>query len=611
MREQISKESIKKLPDLAGIYQYIGEDGKILYIGKANSLKKRVKSYWRFTPTLHPNPNLSARVQKMLQESFMLEYILVDTPTDALILENTLIKRFKPKYNILLRDDRSYPYISINLEEDFPRFELTRELKKRKNLKYWGPFPTGAKSLLGAIYQLFPIVQKRGLKRQKEACLFFQIGRCLAPCEGKVSKEEYQKVVEDAISAIESRQILIKKLTQKMERVSSEFRFGEAIKLREQIKSIKSLQLNSSLEIPKSEDLDIFAIAFNSLSGVVVKMFVRGGKVISSSSSSFRVKEGFDLEDAYRQAIISFYSKEPITSSVVLTPKKLEDSRDIEEFLTTLAKKRVKLLKPQRGFKAKLVEIAVKNAKEALKLDSLNSGAVEVEVAKSMRLKNIPNRVEIFDNSHLAQELAVGAMVVWSSGKWEKNSYRRYNLESKDEYSQMRELLTKRASSFSKNPPPDLWIIDGGETLRLLAKEILKEFEVDIDVVAISKAKTNGIVKRAKSKAEDKIYSDSGLFEFESRSRVLLWLQRLRDNAHRFAINYQRKKREKEAFELSLLKIDGVGKGTILKLIDYFGSFEAISKASLEELEVVVGAKIAKIIYQDSTNIEKVGKNRG
>ena len=468
-------EIIENLPTTSGVYKYLNIDGDILYIGKAKNLKKRVKSYWRFNP-FKPNPNLSSRIIKMLKEANSLEYILTHSESEALILENSLIKELNPKYNILLRDDKTYPYIYIDNSQDFPRFEITREVKEDRNLTYYGAFPNGAKAIYDSLYELFPLVQKKSCISSKKACLFYEIGRCLAPCEGKISKSEYRKIITKAKRAISNQNILIRALEKRMMRLALEERFEEAGVIRDRIESIKNLKSKETIDI-------------------------------------------------------------------------------------------------------------------------------EVQTYKLLALDKIPYRVEIFDNSHILGEATVGAMVVWDSGKWDKSSYRRYELQSKDEYSQMGELLSRRIRSFDKNPPPDLWIIDGGDTLLKLALSLLDETNFKFSVIAISKEKINSITNRAKGSARDIIYTKESVYELKPRDKRLQWVQKLRDEAHRFAINYHRKKKINRDMKNSILEKKGIGKATIKRLLDYFGTFEAINLATFDEISVASSKKVAKILKTE--NVKK------
>ena len=284
MHKQIL-QTLHNVPIQAGVYQYFDKNDKLLYVGKAKNLKNRLKSYWRFTPNFHPNPTLNLRILRMLSHSVRVEYIVVETEEDALILENSLIKQLNPKYNILLRDDKTYPYIYIDENQDFPRFELTRKVIKGKNILYYGPFPHGAKVLLDALYEVFSLVQKKSCLREGKACLFYQIGKCLAPCESKITKEEYSAIVEKTKNAISKRKVLIEILTEKMMNLARAERFEEAGKLRDNIKTIESLTIGSSLDLLSKEDIDIFTIVNGETKGVIIKLFMRSGKIISSSFS--------------------------------------------------------------------------------------------------------------------------------------------------------------------------------------------------------------------------------------------------------------------------------------------------------------------------------------
>ena len=591
------KEKIASLPQSPGVYQYFDADGRLLYVGKAKNLKKRVKSYFRFKP-FAPAPNLSPRIYKMISEVANLEYIVVSSENDALILENSLIKQLKPKYNILLRDDKTYPYIYVDLSEPFPRPKITRKVIKGKKIKYFGPFPSAAKDILDSIYEIFPLVQKDSCIKGKKACLFYQMQKCLAPCEGKISTEEYAKILQEALSHIHDKKRLIKKLEEKMGRLAAQLRFEEAAGLRDRIEKIKAIEIHSKIDLAKIENLDIYAIHTEANQAAVVRMFMREGKVIASSSNKIRFDpaRGFDIDEAYKRALLEFYTHEtPLTSATILVAHDFAEREDLQTYLSQKFGKKISIRHPQRGEKARLIELALLNAKEILKKSSSESPVLE-QIRELCNLQTTPYRIEIFDNSHIQGSSAVGAMVVYENDSFDKSSYRHYNLDSKDEYHQMKEMLTKRCESFEKNPPPDLWLIDGGEVLRTLAEEVARSFGVDIDVIAIAKEKIDAKAHRAKGKAKDLIYTKEGLLKLLPTDKRLHFLQRLRDEAHRFAITFHKKQRTKRAKEIELLKLKGIGEAKIKKLLNYFGTFEAIKKAELEELSKIVNEKDAKLI---------------
>jgi excinuclease ABC subunit C len=595
------QKTIKNLPDSAGVYQYFDKNNRLLYIGKAKNLKNRVKSYWRFTPSFHLNPNLSNRIKKMLSEAVRLEYIVVDSENDALILENSLIKQLKPKYNILLRDDKTYPYIYIDESQEFPRFEITRKVIKGKNILYYGPFPNGVKVLLETLYEVYPLVQKKSCLREEKACLFYQIRRCLAPCEGKVTPKEYKNIVNRAKMAITKREILVKKLYEKMMNLAKLERFEEAGTIRDNIKAIESITINSNIDLARDENLDIFAIISGEKKGVIVKLFMRHGKVISSYFSTFKNSDIYDENEAYKQAILEFYTqKSPQIIKTILVAHSFEDRKSLSMLLSKRFNQKIEILYPQRGKKAKLTKLAITNAKELLKEEVKKETNIETKIKELFELDSIPYRIESFDNSHIMGEAPVGVMVVWENGKWDKSSYRRYSLKAKNEYEQMRELLFRRIDSFTYNSPPDLWVIDGGEVLLNLALNLLKEANISLDVIAIAKEKLDAKAHRAKGSAKDIIYTKNNVFELTPIDKRLQWIQKFRDEAHRFAIAYHRNKKRKEDKKISLLEKKGIGTATVKKLLNYFGTFEAINSASFEEISVASSKKIAKILKTDN-----------
>ena len=589
---------IQNLPTQAGIYQYFDESGRVLYVGKAKNLKNRVKSYWRFTPTLQPNPTLEVRIRRMLAQAVTIEYIIVETETDALILENSLIKQLNPKYNILLRDDKTYPYIYIDESQAFPRFELTRKIIKNKNIKgnsisYYGPFPNGGKVLLDTLYEVFPMVQKKSCLNGKKACLFYQIEKCLAPCEGKITKEEYQIIITKAKESISKRYILIKVLHEKMMKLALSERYEEAGKLRDNIQMLEKLTIDSHLDLKSLEDMDIFAIVNGKSKGVIIKLFMRQGKIISSAFSTFRGVNIYDENEAYKQALLEFYHNEtPQIAKTILVADNFEDKEEISTLLSKRFSKTITIHHPLKGSKKRLTTLAISNAHEILK--QRDQEEIEPKISELFELETLPYRVESFDNSHMMGVATVGAMVVWNEGKWQKNHYRRYKLQAKDEYGQMREMLRRRIDSFGKNPAPNLWILDGGETLRQLALKLLDEVNMRLDVIAIAKEKLDHKAHRAKGSAKDIIYTKESVFKLSPTDKYLQWVQRQRDEAHRFAIAYHQNRKRKEDTQNSLLQKKGIGSATIKKLLNYFGTFEAIKNASFEELALATSTTIAK-----------------
>lgn len=592
------EETIKQLPDSAGIYQYFDKDGHLLYVGKAKNLAKRVKSYFNFTPKLQPNSNLSIRITKMINECVSLNYIVVNSEHDALILENSLIKQLNPKYNILLRDDKTYPYIYIDNSAEYPRFEITRKIIKSSDITYFGPFSVGARDILDSVYEICKLVQKKGCLKSKEACLYYQIDKCFAPCVFKVPHEKYQAEVDLATELIQNKKLLIKKLEERMHFYAESMRFEEAAELRDRCERISRSQIKSEIDFASSENYDIFVLQNSESRAVVVRIFMRGGKIISSSHDFIQLNDGYDEDELYQRALMDFYANEkPPIVAPILVMKKFEGLEIIQEHLSTVFEKNAVIKVPIRGDKKHLIDLAVLNAKELLKNDTKkDSTKLLNDLKELLSLERIPMRVEVFDNSHMAGMATVGAMIVYEDGRFDKKSYRTYHLQAKDEYAQMRETLTRRVQSFSKSSPPDLWIIDGGTTLLKLAVEILDSNGVFIDVIAISKEKIDAKSHRAKGKANDIIHTKDESFKLKNSDKRLQWVQNLRDEAHRSAITFHKKTKLKLDKQSKLLNLNGISEAKVKKLLNHFGTFEALKELSIEEISSVLNLKDARTI---------------
>jgi excinuclease ABC subunit C len=592
------KKTIAQLPTSAGIYQYFDKNGRLLYIGKAKNLSNRVKSYWLFTPDLRPNPNLSTRIIKMLQQTASLNYIVVNSEHDALILENSLIKQLNPKYNILLCDDKTYPYIYIDNSQKYPRFEITRKIIKSSDITYYGPYSVGARDILNSIYEIAKLVQKKGSLTSKKLCLYHQINKCLGPCELPISQERYHKEVELATNLIKNKKLLLQELQKKMEFYAEELRFEEAAELRDRMDKISRSEIKSEIDFASDENFDIFAVEHNERRSVVVRIFMRHGKIISSSHDYINLREGFDANELYSRALLDFYKDEkPPIIAPILIAHTFEDLELIQKHLSRVFEKKADISLPQRGKKKDLIALALLNAKELLKKETKTKDFTTLqEIQELCSLEKTPYRVEVFDNSHMAGVATVGAMIVYENGTFDKKSYRTYHLKAKDEYAQMRETLSRRVESFTKNPAPDLWILDGGLTLLKLALDILESCGVTLDVIAISKEKVDAKAHRAKGKAKDIIYTKEDIFRLKESDKRLQWVQNLRDEAHRSAIGFHKKTKLKLDQESKLLSLHGISTAKVQKLLNHFGTFEALKKLSVEEISTVLSKKDAKTI---------------
>lgn len=588
---------IRSLPQSAGIYQYLDEKGRILYIGKAKNLSKRVKSYFNLTPELSPKATLSLRIQKMLSETVRLHYIIVENEHDALILENSLIKQLKPKYNILLRDDKTYPYLYVDMEEPYPRFELTRKIIKGKGVRYFGPFSVGARDILDSLYELLQLVQKKSCLKGKKGCLFYQMEQCLAPCEFPVPRENYLPMVMQGIEWIQNKRRLIKQLETKMEFYSESLRFEEALVLRDRIERIRKSEISSQIDLASTENYDVFAIAAGETRGCILRLFIREGKVASSTHDFIPITPYFSLDEAYERTLIGFYgSEKPPIIAPILTAHPFESCDWVQEHLSELFGKKAQLETPQRGGKKELVDLALTNANELLRTPQPTNEILLSQLQELFGLDTLPNRIEIFDNSHHGGDATVGAMVVYNNGHFDKKGYRTYHLQSRDEYGQMSEMLRRRIEGFGENPPPDLWVLDGGATLRTLAIDLLSSHGIHLDVIAISKEKIDAKSHRAKGSARDILHTTNQTLRLESSDKRLQFIQLLRDEAHRSAITFHKKIKVKRDQHSKLLLVHGISQAKIHKLIEYFGTFEAIAKSDFETLCDLIGEKDAKNI---------------
>ncbi|MFT5661019.1 MAG: excinuclease ABC subunit C [Sulfurimonas sp.] len=592
------REKIIQLPHTPGVYQYFDKYENLLYVGKAKDLSKRVKSYFSFTPELHPKSTLSTRIIRMLEQTTSLHYIVVKSEHDALILENSLIKQLNPKYNILLRDDKTYPYIYIDNSLDFPRYDITRKIIKSADITYFGPYSVGARDILDSVYELCKLVQKKGCLKSKKLCLYHQIDKCLGPCELPITKERYKQELDLGLELIQNKKLLIKKLEEKMLFYAEDMRFEEAGELRDRIEKISRSEIKSDIDFASGENYDIFAVSNSQSRAVVIRIFMRNGKIISSSHDFIQLNEGYDENEIYLRVLLDFYTKEkPPIIAPILVANDFDGLEIIQKHLSSIFERKAHINRPLRGDKKHLIDLALLNANELLKKDiSKDSNQVLEGIKDLLHLQRLPLRVEVFDNSHMSGVATVGAMIVYDKSKFDKKSYRTYHLEAKDEYAQMRETLTRRVKSFEKNSPPDLWIIDGGTTLLKLAREILDSSAVFIDAIAISKEKIDAKSHRAKGKALDILHTSDESFKLPASDKRLQWAQNLRDEAHRSAITFHKKTKLKLDKESKLLNVYGISPAKVKKLLNHFGTFESLKSLSLEDISAVLNTSDAKLI---------------
>ncbi|MGX3012122.1 excinuclease ABC subunit UvrC [Helicobacter sp. 23-1044] len=587
------KEQIKSLPHTSGIYQYFDDKNRILYIGKAKDLHKRVRSYFNLNgESPAPAANVSHRIATMIRQITNLQIILTQSEQDALILENSLIKQLKPKYNILLRDDKTYPYILIDKNAPFARLEIVRKITNDKNHLYFGPYSSGSREILNAIYEILPLVQKKSCLSGKKACLFHQIGRCSAPCEGKISREKYGEIVKNAINLLQNPSKILKILEQKMQNFAKNLRFEDANLIKIQCEKIRQVAKISSIDLAKLYNCDIFVIESNATKSVLVKIFMRDGRVVFSDNIFINHNENeIDLDFLYTQSLLNHYKNNaPLRLDSILLPCDLSDGAILSEFFRQKFGKNIRILNPKSGEKKKLIDLAKNNAKNLLANSENSAESRILEAIKSLfSLQNVPNRIEVFDTSHFQGQSAVGAKITYENGEFVKSAYKRYALSGSDEYAQMTELLTRRAGSFDVDFAPDLWLLDGGSAQIKIAQEIMQSCGANVDILGIAKEKINHKAYRAKGGARDILRSLDLELRLEKSDERLMFLQKLRDEAHRFAISFHRKKGRK-----GLTKSAMSGKYTeaqLKKLLNYFGSFQSLQNADENLIKSVLKSR--------------------
>lgn len=587
----LSNSFLSSFPELPGVYQFFDSAGKIIYIGKAKNLKKRVSSY--FNRTQYESAKVRALVSKIAD----IKYIVVNSESDALILENILIKKHQPKYNILLRDDKTYPWIVIR-NEPFPRVTTTRRYEPDGSF-YYGPYTSGRllKALLDLIRQVFPLrtcelnLTQTNISAGKfKACLEFQIGNCLAPCIENQSESDYQKNIVAVKKILEGDlNDVLALIRNEMEKAAMELKFEQAALLKERLKLLQNFQAKSSVISKGINTADIFTILESEGFVVVNYLKVNSGVVIQSYNLQIKNIVDESIEDIFSQAIFEIRDRLKIKAKEFLV--NINPGYEITD---------IKYRIPKQGERLKLLKLSLRNAdayiKELIKNDeranpqSRNLKYLE-QLKKDLQLHELPDLIECFDNSNLQGTNPVSACVVFKNGKPAKSEYRHYNVKTvigPDDFASMREVVYRRYRRLidEKKPLPKLIVIDGGKGQLNAAFEVLEELKIQhIPII--------GIAKRL-----EEIYrpGDSTPLYLDKRSMSLKLIQQIRDEAHRFGITFHRKKRAKKTETSVLEEIPGVGKKSVVKLYSHFKSLENIKKASPDELSKVVGSKTAKSI---------------
>ncbi len=595
----LKSEIIKEISEGPGVYLFKDKNGNILYVGKAKNLRRRVASYFR------QNGSRSPKTRALLDKVAKVETILARSEKEALLLEANLIKKYRPRYNVILRDDKAYPLLRISVYEKFPGIKIVRR-RRRDRALYFGPYPSAGaiRETLRFLGKIFPLrrCSTAELKRRQRPCLYYQIGRCSGPCVGKVSEEEYRQIVNGAIMFLRGKaNALLNSLRQEMKECAQRLEFERAAILRDRIKSIEKTLETQVVALDEECDLDVFALAREGekISGAVV--FLRSGALIGKKS--FHLSGSEIPEPALFSLILrQFYDEGKFIPDEILLPVEPEDKKILIEWLTELGTKDVRINVSKRGHRKMLLEIAYQNAIQAL-LNRLKERHPYDELAEKMflrlRLPKVPRLVEGVDISNIQGKMAVGAVVSFFDGEPNKKGYRRYHIKSvsqPNDYAMMFEVLYRRLSrGLKEDDLPDLLIIDGGKGQLQTALEVLQELSLK-DKVGIC-----AIAKERKRKG-DKVYIP-GLknpLNFTKYAEILKFLQRVRDEAHRFAITFHRQTRSKKMLTSILDQIPGIGLKRRQVLLKYFGNLERLKKASIEEIACLpsMNHKIAKQVKE-------------
>ncbi|SFB06225.1 Excinuclease ABC subunit C [Acetitomaculum ruminis DSM 5522] len=607
---------LKKLPSKPGVYIMHDSKDAIIYVGKAVNLTNRVHQYFQ------KGYKKSPKIEQMVSKIKRFEYIVTDSELEALVLECNLIKEHRPKYNTMLKDDKTYPYIKVTVKDDFPLVVLSRKMKKDGS-KYYGPYTSAAavKDTIELIRKLYKIRScNKSLPKdigKSRPCLNYHIGQCDAPCIGRISKEEYAKKIEKALDFLNGEHgEIIKSLEEKMYEASERLEFEKAMEYKELLNSVKFIAQKQRISNQDLDDKDVVAMACDDRDAVVQVFFIRSGKVIGREHFFVKINADEGKETILNTFVKQFYSGTPYIPKELILQYEIEDREVIEKWLENRRKSKVYIKVPKKGMKEKLVSLAQENAKmvlyndkERIKREEGRTIGAMKDIASRLSLEGI-KRVEAFDISHISGFETVASMVVFENGKPMKNDYRRFKIQNvtNDDYASMEEVLNRRFShgieemkeleekklgkevgSFTRFP--DLIMMDGGKGQVNVALKVLEDLKMDIPVC--------GMVKDDHHNTRGLLFKNEEI-PLEKNTEAFKLITRIQDEAHRFAIEYHRFLRSKEQVHSILDDIKGIGPTRRKALLRHFKSTDEIAKASLEEIEATdsMDAKSAKAVYE-------------
>ena len=605
------QEELKKLPAKPGVYIMHDEKDTIIYVGKAISLKNRVRQYFQ------SSRNLGIKKEQMVQQIARFEYIITDSELEALVLECNLIKEHRPKYNTMLKDDKSYPFIKVTVNEEYPRVLFARQMKKDKS-KYFGPYTSAGavKDSLELIRKLYHVrTCNRNLPKdigKERPCLYYHIKQCKAPCQGYISKEEYRMQIEGVLDFLNGDyKKLLRELEEKMLQASEELRFEDAVEYRDLMQSIQKIGERQKITGSQGEDKDVIAMAADEEDAVVQVFFIRDGKMIGRDHFYLKIAADATSAQVLLNFVKQFYAGTPFIPKELMLQEEIEDTEVLEEWLSKKRGQKVHIRVPKKGTKEKLVELAARNAqmvlsqdREKLKREEGRTIGAMKEICQLLDLDDI-TRVESYDIFNISGFESVGSMVVYEKGKPKRNDYRKFKIKSvkgPDDYASMEEVLTRRFQRGLQEQQdseekggfsafPDLILMDGGKGQVHIAENVLENLGISIPVC--------GMVKDDNHRTRGLYYHDHEI-PISHSSEGFKLITRIQDEVHRFAIEYHRLLRSKGQIHSVLDDIEGIGPARRKSLMKYFKSIESIREASVEELKKApsMNQQVAEKVYE-------------
>lgn len=590
---QIIEEKLRLLPSAPGVYKMFNAAGEVIYVGKAVSLKNRVRQYFQ------SSKNHTPKVRAMVSHIADFETLRTANETEALTLESNLIKQFKPRYNILLKDDKHFPYVRIDFRQDFPRVEIVRRVQN-DGARYLGPFLSGIalRDGMNVVREHFPVRHcrkdlKKAMARRERPCLMYHVGKCCAPCSGNVSRAEYHAMLDEISAFLTGHtERVLRELNERMQQAAESLQFERAAALRDSIRAVETLRDKQAAIGTHKDMMDVFALGRLNESVLVFALFVRDGKVIGTEKFRMGAGDGETEEEILAAFLKQYYLEAAVFPPEILLYSDAADMEIIAAWLSERAGRRVWLHRPQRGAKAKLAELAHRNCVDALEKDAAlqrrawerGEGAL-AELSGLLGLETVPERLECFDNSHIQGRDTVSSMVVFTNGQPDRKAYRRFRIRAEaggDDLVAMREALTRRFARFASGDAgfdrlPDLLVIDGGRT------------QLDVAIEALAEAGLSFVPVIGLAEAHELIYQpgEEQPLALPCNSAALHLLERLRDEAHRFAVSYHRSLRQKNALFSILDQIDGIGDRRKRALFDAFVTLDAMKAATVEQLAAV------------------------